>query len=505
MPWLLIAKPLVVTTPPSTGAVTTLYFSDAGFVTSPVETPANTYFDRRLDVALTVKRSLYSSGSIGGRSDASFGEITLANDDGALDALGDYFWDGREIEVRFTAVQRPTLADFTAVFAGLASAFLLGDMAIIRLADRQAQFDLPYGSSSFAGTGGAEGPSTLSGRRKPRAIGRVTQIEPVAIDAANLIWCYGDGPSGGVVEARDRGVALTPSAGDFSTYAALVAATMTTAAYATCNALSLIRLRAAPAGTFTITVDGRTASGVALLKFADVVKFLATIDAGLTSTDIDASNFAAFNAAEPASLSWWNDGSRDETVRSVIDALAQGIRAYWGFGTSQKLAVGQFTGPAGSAAYSLTDRDMFRVEQREVARMSRRQVIRYDRRWRVLNDNDLAGGAAADRVTLGEEWQQAISDSADAAILSPLAATETVESYATGSTRNATEAAARISLFGTARRAYEIEAPLITGIDVGVTVNVSSARFGLSTGRNLVVMEFTQDAAADVMTLTVWG
>ena len=71
MPYLMRAEPYDA----SLGAVRPIYRSDTGFTSEPGDSPANTYFVRRIDTPLTVKRSLYNSTAIGGYSETSFGAV----------------------------------------------------------------------------------------------------------------------------------------------------------------------------------------------------------------------------------------------------------------------------------------------------------------------------------------------------------------------------------------------------------------------------------------------
>jgi hypothetical protein len=227
-----------------------------GFTTTPAESPANVYWDRRIEVPLVVQQSLFSDSSVGGRSEISFGRISLANDDGALNVLGDYDWDGRLIEVLYTEKERPVYADFIAVFSGTAEQFLLGDIVEIEVRDLQILFEEPFQPSKFLGTGGVEGPTEYTGRRKPHLLGTKRQFTPLPLDPANLVWCYHSGPAGGVLGVKDSGADL-PYAGDYPSYAALIAASIPAGQYATCNALGLLRLNAPPIGVLTIDAEGQ--------------------------------------------------------------------------------------------------------------------------------------------------------------------------------------------------------------------------------------------------------
>ncbi|MBX9749270.1 MAG: hypothetical protein K5Q68_06600, partial [Roseococcus sp.] len=189
MPWLLFAQPY----DEAITGLRSLYFSDLGFVTTPTEAPANTYWDRRIEVPLVVEQSLFSGSDAGGRSEISIGQITLANDDGALDALAGYDWDGRLIEVRFSALANPVLADFAVVFSGTAERLVPGDEIAIEVRDLQILLDEPYQPARFLGTGGVEGPAEFKDRRKPRVMGVVRQFTPLLLNEPAQVWCFGDG------------------------------------------------------------------------------------------------------------------------------------------------------------------------------------------------------------------------------------------------------------------------------------------------------------------------
>ena len=102
------------------GAVaTTLYYSTGlGFSSRPTDTPANQFFDARIRQPLDVGRVVFAPGSTSGTSKIGFGDLVLLNDDGGLDDLIGYAFDGRDITIR-RGLQGDTYpANFTTVFAG---------------------------------------------------------------------------------------------------------------------------------------------------------------------------------------------------------------------------------------------------------------------------------------------------------------------------------------------------------------------------------------------------
>lgn len=257
MPWLLRAEPW----DPATGAVRPVYYSDAGFVSEPVDQPADTYWERRIDVSLSVRSSLFAGSDVGGESQTAYGAITLANGDGALDGLAELDWDGRLIEIRFSAAERPRWSDFEVVFAGTCEQLVPGDPLTVELRDRKALLDDPLQPAKWAGSGGAEGPETFKDRRKPLPLGVLRQIEPLWQDEANLVLAYADGPCGGVLVLEDQGRPLLAGP-DYPTREALVAADLSGWGYGTCDALGLARLQATPNRPVTLDVLGRSRGAV---------------------------------------------------------------------------------------------------------------------------------------------------------------------------------------------------------------------------------------------------
>ncbi len=258
MPWLLRCEAY------DTGApgVTTLYFSDVGVTSGAADTPAHTYWKRRIDMPPTVSRSAWSGGNAGGRSETGFGTITLANQDGALDALAELVWDGHEIEVLYTAAASPVIADFSTVLLAVSRHVTVGDVVEITIAERSDLTELPYQSLAYAGTGDEEGDADWEGVRKPKAFGICWQVEPDLIDEANLVYAYHAGGAApiGTTALRDRGVALIRG-GNHANYAALLAASFFGADYVTCTALGLVRLSTLPSGPLTMDLLGQRSGG----------------------------------------------------------------------------------------------------------------------------------------------------------------------------------------------------------------------------------------------------
>jgi hypothetical protein len=501
MPWLLLAQPY----DEAITGVRSLYFSDLGFVSTPAESPADTYWDRRIEVPLVVEQSLFSSADAGGRSEISFGQITLANDDGALDALAGYDWDGRLIEVRYSALANPALADFAVVFSGTAERLVPGDEIAIEVRDLQILLDEPYQPARFLGTGGVEGPAEFKDRRKPRLMGVARQFTPLLLNEPAQVWCYGDGPVGGPLVVRDAGVALTAGA-DFASYAALTAATITAGTYGTCHALGLIRLGVAPTGVLTIDAEGAKPSGTVLYRFADIAVHVVDTATTLAPGDFATGTVAALNALCPQTLGYWYDGGSDLTVRSVLDELAQSVGAFYGFDDARKIVLGRLDAPAISPDFSFTDRDLIELRPLPAERRLKAQVVRWGRRVRPLQDQDIAGSVTgAARQALIEEWRQERHTSATVAAASLLAREETLDSGFDASGDALAEAVRRVDLYGPRRGGFEAVVEFVAGLRPGMTVQITDPRFGLAAGRRFRVMQVERRAADEEITMELWG
>jgi hypothetical protein len=501
MPWLLFAQPY----DEAITGIRSLYFSDVGFVTTPSESPANTYWDRRIEVPLVVSQSLFSGADIGGRSEVSIGQITLANQDGALDTLADYDWDGRLIEVRYSALANPVLADFAVVFSGTAERIVTGDEIAIEVRDLQILFDEPYQPARFAGTGGVEGPTEYKDRRKPRVMGVVRQFTPLLLNQASLVWCYGDGPVGGPLAVLDSGVALTAGA-DYATYAALTGATVTAGTYATCNALGLIRLGAALSGVLTIDAEGAKPSGTVLKKFADIAVHVIDTATTLSASDFATGTVTALNTTCPQTLGHWYDGGGDLTVRAMLDDLAQSIGAFYGFDDSRKIVLGRLDAPAVTPDFSFGERDLISLRPLPAERRLKTQIVRWGRRLRPLQDEDIAGSVTGTaRQALIEEWRQEKDASATIAAASLLAREETLNSALDVGADALAEAQRRVTLYGARRAGFEAVVEFVAGLRAGATVQITDPRFGLAGGKRFRVMRTERLAADQEVTMELWG
>ncbi len=482
------------------GAVVTLHYSDHGFTTEPGDTPANTHFAARLhrDFVFRLQRDLFGDGRIAGRSQASRGEVVLANPDGALDGLLGHAWDGRRVRVLLGAPDF-ALADFGVVFTGTAEGIRADDDLIaIIIRDPAARFDRPLQPLRYLGTGGSEGGEDLADKPKPDAFGLVRNVEGVYLGLVEgrETWQVSAGPIADVPACYSNGLALVraegkPAAGE----------------YAVDAAAGLLTLGGGSLGTI-VTADVKGAVGAAgwLSSAPAIARHIAVARGGLADPEeIDTAAFAALEALCPQVVGLWSEA--ETTVAEALDSLFGSIGAWWGFDRLGRLSCGRIEPPSATPAAGFDDGAALAIERLEVALPAWRVTLGYGRCWRVLSGAGLAGGVDETRrrfLAAGE--RRAAAEDASLRIVHPLAGDETVASLLDDAADAAAEAARRLALFGAPREAFRARLktqPFL--LDLGATVELRSARFGLADGRRLVVIGMTEDAAANEVTLILWG
>lgn len=196
--------------------------------------------------------------------------------------------------------------------------------------------DVPLLAATYQGTGGTEGPVGLAGTLKPAVFGAARNVAPVLVNNAQLVYqLHGYGAIVSVDELFQRGVSMGAPAGDYADYAALIAAQLTDGSYATCLAEGLVRLGAAVQEPLTADVTGDVAGG---RTAASIIKRM-TVIAGIDPTKIDDASFTAFDAAEPATVSWAE--ADDKSVGEVATALLKSFFAYWTVSGAGQMQLGR--------------------------------------------------------------------------------------------------------------------------------------------------------------------
>lgn len=149
---------------PDDTAVETYRYGSETFITASGDTPATTVYYPRVKRALVYNRSMLRvGGQYVGASAPDFGRIILNNDDGGLDFLRDFGFDGRSIVYRLGG-DGFTLADFGEVLNGVIASveFSFGEM-IINVRDKKFEMQRKKVSTTvYAGTNAKADESDIS-------------------------------------------------------------------------------------------------------------------------------------------------------------------------------------------------------------------------------------------------------------------------------------------------------------------------------------------------------
>lgn len=150
------------------GDLSTYWATTHGWRTSASDTPASTYMPARVRRAGSFARSLFAGGAMGGLIRPNYGTLTLANDDGGLDAFAQYAGGGGTVTCYWGQQSAAFPTGYTVVYtASIASVVVDWDSVVIRQQDQFERLDRPIVTAMFAGTGGLEG---SSGANRPKQL-----------------------------------------------------------------------------------------------------------------------------------------------------------------------------------------------------------------------------------------------------------------------------------------------------------------------------------------------
>ncbi len=236
--------------------------------------------------------------------------------------------------------------------------------------------------STYAGTGGAEGPEALKGSPKPLAIGAPRYVAGVLVDPVKLIWQVSAyGPVQGFEDALDGLARFGTPAADHAGFAALEAATIAPGDWATCKYAGLARFGAPPNGQISFMLSGDAAGGWSR-KPGQIIRRIAQIAGG--TGKIEDASLDALDLARPWDLSV-AIGSQI-TARELIQRIAASVNAVAGMSWTGRL----FAVPIGINASQMTlaaDGSMMpqvrEVEQIAVGAPWWRLTTQADRTWEV--------------------------------------------------------------------------------------------------------------------------
>jgi hypothetical protein len=469
-------------------ATTTVRVSDHGLVTGSGDSPAKTLYEARIVEPINFQRSMFRSGKIGGASRTNFGQLVLGNADAGLDTMAGYAFDGRSVVVKIGS-ETDAYSDYTTIFTGTADSIEFDDRTVsVRLRDKQLLFETPVQGTLYAGSGGTEGGDDLKGKPKPLTFGKVNNITPVRVDVANAIYQVHDGQIEAVDAVYDNGVVVA------------------TADYTNDLTNGRFTLDSVSTGTITADVQGAKPSGSYKSTADQIIRLLVTTYGGLTDPgDLDTASFTALNTANSNAVGLYVD--RSTKMQRLLDAIANSVGAFYGFKRDGDFQVGRVEAPASSADAAFTAIEIIELERRATAIPPYRTVIEHTRNFTVQRSDRVSTSTTASRRTFIENQYRTETNTASSVLtVHPEAPTLEVETLLTTAANAATEAARLQTLYGADRDFYKVKLKTQPfTLELNDTVEITFARYNLSSGKKFRVIGLIEDAANNEIDLELWG
>lgn len=517
----------------SAHALTTFRFTTAGYN----DPSAPGYYEPRVTQSPDLGRFLLAPGTTTGANKATGGEITLGNDDGALDTLRDYGLAGQKVTIFIgyqnlgyksfakLAVGKIQQALFELSVGGVGSA---SDIVILQLRDRSTDFGLPLQASKYAGTNvlpdGLEGVDDIKGKPKPLVWGAVLNVTPAFVNTSRLIYQVNNGEVNDIPAVYDAGAVLTRGS-DYSSQSDMETNAPSAGDYRAWPGGGYFRLGSNPTGVLTADVtQGNSATDRSAAQIANLI---ATGPGGLVSADIAAADIVALDALNGAEVGIYIDS--ETTIQAALDAVLGSIGANGGFDRFDILRMRRLNFPVNEGApvtlrapddEHLMDADDLPIQairflptnDPDKGLPTYLVTLNYQKNYTVEQGNGLSGTALADptRVAfLANETRTVMAKAPWVQTANPLAVQKTVETLLVDATDAQDECSRQLSLYAGRRDFVEIDTPLtvqaISLLDIGDTIVVALSRYGYDEGLPMIVTGMDYNTSSDILTLQCWG
>lgn len=398
----------------------------------------------------------------------------------------------------------------------------------------------------YAGTTGIEGDAGLKGQPKPLALGAPRYCPGALIDNANIVFQLSAyGAINDVGTAFEGLASFGASAGDYASYAALVAATIKAGQWATSKAAGLVRHGAPPAPSrrFCYHVNGDQAGSGGWVRLPGAIIRRIAILAGGTGKTNDA-NLAALDTARPWNISWH---IREQiTAREAIQRIAASVNAMAGVSWTSQLFVAPIPDLTGAATITLDSGGtslppVAKVEQLEIDPPYWRMAIQAERTeqvaeyseiaftavlvdrgtydatqsyreghlvqdqgttWLYINPTPSIGNAPPTLPTVSNSFWKALGDPGSSIVVTPSAANfRTTDNVYNPSSQTINFTAALYNLSGTV--SWTAKNPAGTAVKSGTGTSFSLAQSDMGTNLSLVVTATCGWASSQPLTIGV--
>lgn len=499
--YLVHAEPVDYLTSPGTATTVDLFLSNRPYIEKTLPSPpvAGPYYYKRFDprviAPLNATISMFEPGASGGIVKPVQGTISLANGDGALDYLLNYSWDKKPITIRVkrSLSDDDRVEDHLIVFVGETLGISADESKIdIVVTNVLNELERDFPPNAYAGTGGVEGGDDIKGKPKPITLGRVYNVPPVLVDSTNYIYQVNDGAITSIPAVYEGGVALT-----------------LTTDYTVDTTNGRFTLVSAPTGKITADVINDFTLGLYKSTGGALIYRLATHFGGLVDPDDIIVGF--FNGAEENAYAMGIYVDSTTTVIAAMNQIVESIGAVvYDQGGQLKLEIPEFptTAPSTADADPITDNEILQIEVIPTQVYAGVKVkVNYKKNYSPLSESDFAG-TPADRDFMLNEWRSVTYTATNATLDVAFESLREIEIYSTINTSGSalTEATRIANFYDRDAKVYKIKMKLNPlYLEIGGAVEVKSSRFGLSSGKPMLILSKFDDLEANEITLEVMG
>lgn len=490
------------------GTKQTFRYSSAGYVTSPTSTPPNVYYEERLKQPSLIRLDMFSSGRTSGKSSIGVGELVLSNADGGLDFLQDYGFDGQELVLRVGSPDQD-ISNFTIVLtATMEQVEITQKTLVVKVKDKQAILDENIQQELYLGTGGLEGTDlSIKGSPKPLVYGKVFNIIPVIVNPINFIYQISSDDVFDIPFVYDRGIALLKG----TNYTDLTELqTVAPAAGEYRQFQGYFRLGSRPVGVLTCdVVETNSATNHTVPKILEKIALRMGIGA-LEISSSDVLDLAVLNSSEVGIYI-----PQGNVATQAMDEIANSIGAYYGFDSQGIFRMGRLDSPPMTPDLFIEEDSILEIDKvasRDTDRgiPTYRVELKYAKNYTLQDRTALAAAVADERVAeLKEAYRTVIAEDLDILLKHELSPEISRETLLIDPLDAQDEADRLLTLYSVRRDVFQLRVrlddQLTELLEIGNIVNLVYYRYGLSLGKNLLIIGLEVDYQLNRADLTLWG
>lgn len=452
------------------GVETTLYLSSKNYTTTASDTPATTSYVACIAGGLTSSEEL----SLNGQPSISFGDIEIDNTGGVRDAWLGYVWANRRVRV-YMGDPRWIRSDFRQIFEGVVDDIDPRDSDVLnlRFLDKMQRLNNPISETLLGGS------TANKGQLLPLTFGECFNVTPLLRDPATLEYQYHNGAAERNIEVRSSGAVPVT-----------VTDTLTTGRFT---------LGVAPAGTqITCSVQGDKVSGVYANDIVTAVKRIATAygpaATRFAAGDLDTASLATFATGHTQAIGLYVPERLNQL--DAMQQLAASVGAQTVVTTLGLLRLVQIALPGVGTTYTVGKEDISYHTLKVAGRVTVKASVKigFCKNW--TPQETVAGGVPVASAGLyKDEWlTYTASDATTATNYNLDIQPQQEDSLLISEVEAQTEATRRLTLWKTPRTIYSMEgrAHLLL-IELGDTLTLTHARFGLSGGISGLVIRIQRD------------